>query len=425
MKKFKILVFPCGSEIGLEIKRAFEGSKHFDLIGGTSIESEHGKYVYNHVIENIPYVESNDFITNISKIVKKYNIDLIFPAHDSVVLKLAQHQEEILPAKVVTSPLKTCEICRSKIKTYNFFNDFIPTPKIFNKKEIQLSFPIFLKPDVGQGSKGTKLIKNQIEYDFYINQQENLMVLEYLPGNEYTIDCFTDYNGNLLFVGGRERIRISNGISVDTKPKDDPRFNDIAQKINSKLIFNGGWFFQVKENINKELVLLEIAPRIAGSMALHRALGVNIPIMSAYNSLGIPINIIKNFYNIRMDRALNNKYKIDICYDYVYVDLDDTLIINNITVNYLLVAFLYKSINEKKKIILLTKHSNNVYDTLKKFRLNNLFDEIIKIDLSDEKNKYIKNTNSIFIDDSYIERKKIAETYKIPVFDVNMLEVLM
>jgi hypothetical protein len=60
----------------------------------------------------------------------------------------------------------------------------------------------------------------------------------------------------------------------------------LANKINKKLHFRGVWFFQVKENINGDLSLLEIAPRVAGTMALSRLKGVNLPLMSLFDFSG-------------------------------------------------------------------------------------------------------------------------------------------
>ena len=44
MKK-NILVFPCGSEIGLEIYNSVKYSTYFNLIGANSSD-DHGKFVY-------------------------------------------------------------------------------------------------------------------------------------------------------------------------------------------------------------------------------------------------------------------------------------------------------------------------------------------------------------------------------------------
>ena len=140
------------------------------------------------------------------------DIDFIFPAHDSAVLKFARHADE-LHAVVVTSPEATCEICRSKLRTYEVLDGVVPTPVVYNGADSSaLEFPLFCKPDVGQGSRGAHKIASRKDYDYYVAGVEGLVLSEFLPGPEYTIDCFTDRNGNLRFCEGRRRARISNGI---------------------------------------------------------------------------------------------------------------------------------------------------------------------------------------------------------------------
>ena len=81
----KVLVFPCGSEIGLEIERALKFNKDYELIGGSSV-NDHGMFAYENYIGNIPSVDDNKFIDKINEIVKKENIEYLYPAHDSVCL---------------------------------------------------------------------------------------------------------------------------------------------------------------------------------------------------------------------------------------------------------------------------------------------------------------------------------------------------
>jgi len=422
MKK-RVLVFPCGSEIGLEIHRALKYNKDYELVGGSSVD-DHGKFIYEEYIDNIPNVDEDNFIGCLNELIKKEKITHLYPAHDSVVLKLSEHASE-LDAKVVTSEFFTCDICRSKRKTYDYFKDIILVPRVYKKEEIKAKdFPIFLKPDVGQGSKGTQKLNNRKDLNYFYNDESQLL-LEYLPYEEYTIDCFTDYEGNLKYCSGRKRKRISNGISVSSVYVENPEFEEIAKKINSKLKFNGSWFFQLKENINHELCLLEIAPRIAGTMEFQRSFGVNLPLLNLYNSDDIKVNMIKNNYVCEMDRALESKFKLDYNFNYVYIDLDDVIIQEN-KVNYMVLAFLYKSLNEGKKLILLTRHFQDPLLTLEKYNIKNIFSEIIHItDKSVKKSEYITKSDSIFIDDSHSERKDVYEKCSIPVFDVNMIDILL
>lgn len=81
-------------------------------------------------------------------IVKKHKIDFIFPAHDSVVVRLAKEINRS-GCKLVTPQLNTCEICRSKSKTYQVFSKHLLVPKVYKITDECLTFPIFLKPDVG------------------------------------------------------------------------------------------------------------------------------------------------------------------------------------------------------------------------------------------------------------------------------------
>lgn len=424
--KQNVLVFPCGSEIGLEVYKSLCFSTHFNLTGGSSV-NDHGRFIYENYIGGIPEVSSSNFISGINTIIRKLKIDFIIPAHDSVVLKLSQAKANgQLNCDVITSPVETCEVSRSKLKTYNKLKHAIPTPRVYKtREELKASdLPIFMKPDVGQGSKGTYVAKTLEDVAYYLKNDPSLILLEYLPGTEYTVDCFTDKKGKLLFCEGRKRQRTSNGISVNSFTVNDDRFANVAHKINGSLRFRGVWFFQVKESANGELVLMEIAPRIAGTMGLVRCKGVNLVLLSLFDALGYDVGVFENNYSMVIDRALQNSYNHDIEYNHVYLDLDDLVIFED-KVNPAVMAFVYQCVNKGIKIHLLTKHKKNLSHTLELYRLAGIFDELILVQNDNEKGDFIKEKDAIFIDDSFAERKKIHDSLGVPVFDAHMIESLM
>jgi len=421
MKK-NVLVFPCGTEIGLEVNRALANSTYFNLIGANSTD-DHGKYVYKNYIPNLPYIDDSNFLTVLNEIIEQYQIDFIIPAHDSAVLLMAENQSAI-NAKIITSPIETCQICRSKKMTYELFQHKMLVPKMYPISS-DMEYPVFLKPDVGQGSRGTYKANSKQEVDFYFKKDPTLLALEYLPGKEYTIDCFTDRTGKLLFAKGRERKRISGGISVNSVNINDSRFFEIAHLINETLSFQGVWFYQVKERANGEFVLMEISPRIAGTMGLFRADGVNFAQLSLFDQMGFDVGIINNNLNVEIDRALFSRYKINVDYDYIYIDFDDTIIVNDL-VNVEAIHFLYHSKNIGKKIILISKHKFKIQETLARFSISpSLFDEIIILPNDEKKSTYIEQKSSIFIDDSYAERKEVNDQLHIPVFAIDAISALI
>ena len=272
---------------------------------------------------------------------------------------------------------------------------------------------------------GTYKVYTREEVEFFIKKDPTLLPLEYLPGNEYTVDCFTDRNGTLLFAEGRERKRIYNGISVNSKQVIDGRFQDIAQIINQTLSFQGVWFYQVKERSDGEFALMEIAPRIAGTMALFRADGVNFAQLSLFDRMGINVNILRNNLDIEIDRALFARFSCKHYYTHVYIDFDDTIIVNN-SVNTNIMKFLYQSRNLGKKIILLSRHRQDIVENLKTFSISNLlFDETVILADKENKSDYITNMSSIFIDDSFVERKEVFDKLQIPVFALDAVESLL
>lgn len=421
----KILVFPCGSEIGLEIARAFKGIKQVQLVGGSSV-SDHGKFVFDYYIGNIPRVDSPEFLEVINQIVDDHEIDYIFPAHDDVVVALANAQS-MLHCKVIGSPSHTAKLSRSKAMTYRFFKSIITVPTVYSVEDLDddIIYPVFLKPDVGQGSKGTYKAFRKAEVLMYLEKDPTLLILEYLPGEEFTVDCYSDKDGVLQFSGARRRNRILNGISVNTTLVDDHEIDEIAFLINSNVYFKGAWFFQVKRNRNNKLSLLEIAPRIAGSMALYRMQGVNLPLLSYYCQKGIPCEILQNKMNVELDRALMNRYRVDVSFKHVYVDFDDCIYIDS-GVNEMVIQFLFKCLNNGVKIYLITRHKGDIYKTLTRLRIRALFDEIIHIkNRKEKKSDYIRHRDAIFIDDSHLERRDVALRVGLPVFSVDSLECLL
>lgn len=428
MKK-NILVFPCGSEVALEVHRSVTNSTHFRLVGGSSVE-DHGRFVYENYVGELPFLGSPDFVACIRKVVEREKIDAIYPAMDAVITFMKGHEGEF-GCRVVGSPAETSEVCVSKRRTYRVLGGVVKTPRTYGEGERPnvAEYPVFVKPDVGYGSRGARKITSAGELAIHLEKTPGCVLMEYLPGEEYTVDCFTDAEGHLLVARPRTRGRISNGISVYTEPvADNGEFWTFAERINATLRFEGAWFFQVKRDGQGALTLLEVACRLGGSSGLWRPCGINFALMTLYTAFRMPVAILENRIRPEMDRALDTRYRLDLSYDEVFVDFDDCLSLDGRRVNPVLAAFLYDCLGRGVRTTLLTKHDDEMLgpleDLLNRLRVRSLFDRVLHIGKTEEKADYIDNRNAIFIDDSFAERRKVSERCGIPVFGPDMVEVL-
>ena len=347
----------------------------------------------------------------------------IFPAHDDALLALSENATR-LKAKVITSPLETCRLTRSKRETIRRLSAIVPTPELFDSPEAVKIWPVFLKPDRGQGSQRTALAQNASELAALLAQDSDRIILEYLEGPEFTVDCFSDRQTGLQYACGRRRRRIRSGIAMASALVEDNRFREYAEAISKLVELHGAWFFQVKADQHGVWKVMEVAPRIGGTSALSRVHGVNLPLLSLYESERLPVRILPGCFRVEIDRTLANRYRHNIRYQTLYVDFDDTLVIRG-RLNIDLVKLLYQGINRGVRLVLLTRHDGDLKSQLHRWRLNSLFDEIIHLAPTESKADFITEKNAVFIDDSFAERQALQEKTGIVTLDPSMVELLL
>jgi predicted ATP-grasp superfamily ATP-dependent carboligase len=419
-----VLVFPAVGNNAIELHNALSTCVNIKCWGGVSAQIDrHGSYVFENYVMGLPMITESNFFEELNKLIEEKNIEVIFPTHDTVANLFASNKDKI-NAKVVVSDKRTAEICRDKKLTYQCFKgeSFIPT--IYKDIKDVDKYPVFVKPKQGQGSVGAKRLAS---FEDVANiDLSDYVICEYLPGEEYTVDCFTDKDGNLLLVSPRSRQRLLAGVTVEGITEElTEEIKNIAETINHKLSFVGLWYFQIKKDSKNKWKLMEISTRCAGTMCLTRARGVNLPLLSVYTIMGYDVSVNPNPYKVKVDRTLISRYKIDYEYDTVYFDFDDTLIVRE-KINLYAIWFLYQCQNNNKRIILLTKHEKELKESMRKYNIcPDLFSEIIHIEPNEKKSKYIKHEKSIFVDNAFQERKDVYDNCHIPVFDVEGIEVLM
>ena len=422
MRTRHVLVFPAGTEIGLEIFSALRYCKEVRLFGASQATSNHGPFVYPDYAE-LPSIHEEGWVEALVDLCHRWSIEYIFPAYDDLIVALAREAHRI-PATIISAPAEACEITRSKADTYRRLAGVVRVPALYARADDAPGYPLLVKPDRGQGSFGIRKVNDAAQLQSAVSEVPGALICEYLPGEEYTIDCFSDRDRGLLFARARSRRRVRNGISVNTVSEDLPEVRPIAERIGRELSLHGAWFFQLKRAADGQLALLEVAPRIAGAMATHRVMGVNFPLLSIFEHERLPLGTLVNEGPMELDRALVNRFRHSIRFSALYVDLDDTLIVHG-KVNIAVVRLIFQAINDGKPVRLVTRHAYDVAATLMRFRLAGLFDEVIHLQNGEPKSAHILEADALLVDDSFSERREVSRALGIPTLDPSMVEMLI
>ncbi|WP_036608076.1 ATP-grasp domain-containing protein [Oribacterium sp. P6A1] len=431
MAKQNVLVFPSATYPAMQIIDCLKNNPRFHVIAGGSY-SNHAEYVCDDIIDDIPYIIAPDFWYSFEKLIEDRDIKYVIPTDETAAMLLKEKESE-LSAVVVCSPYETTKLCRYKSLTYEALKGERYVPFVYEINHIGdiNEFPIFIKPDSSQGSKGAALIKSK-EQLAEIENLNDYVLCEYLPGEEYTVDCFTDKSGKLLFCNPRVRTRLMNGITARGHNIDlTSEFEDVVISINSKIRFRGYWYLQLKRDKDGRLKLLEICTRFAGSFAISKGKGVNLPLLALCDFSGLDTEIVQNEYVVECDKTYIDRYKLNFEYNHVYIDYDDTVTSKEgKAVNPYVIAYLYECKYKGNKISLITRHKDTfneeLKDSFKRLSISeSLFDEIIELHWNENKKDIIKESDgSIFIDNSFKERKEIQEALGIPVFDISNMDCL-
>lgn len=426
MKHINILTFPCGSEVALEICRALKDIPFITLWGASSVP-DHGKYMFEHYIEGLPMISDPDFISRLNAVLEAHQIDYIYPAMDQVIDVLSAQRDQ-LKAELIAPCHDAVSVCRNKARTYTRLAGLDFVPRVYDSPSAVDHFPVIIKPQEGYGSRGFQILQDASALEFAAGQMDVPYVLcEYLSGEEYTIDCFTNRHGTLQYVNCRNRHRIRNGISVNSKLQaPDLRIREIAEEICRRIPMRGAWFFQLKRDDSGAYKLLEVATRIAGTMCVQRAAGVNLPLLTVFDMMGYEVDVTAQLNDVEVDRALYNAFHLGKHFSELYLDFDDTLIVHG-RVNALLMRYIYQCLNNDIPITLITKHDRDIMTDLKKYRISpDIFQNIIHIRKDQQKCDFISpHRDALFLDDSFSERKQISDRFGITTLGVDAVECLI
>lgn len=223
----------------------------------------------------VPRITEPGYIDIILDICKKENISGVLSLIDPELSLLAENEEKFknIGTTVIGSSYELCERALDKMQMfqwlrshgYNCAKSYVDKNEFFaDVKTGKANYPVFVKPVRGSASIAISKVFDNETVDLLFDHSDNLMIQEYLDGQEIGADCYIDLlSGELVSVFTKKKIVMRAGeTDKSVSFKDEKLFELIKKFVNES-----GWRGQIDIDIfeiNAEYYISEVNPRFGG-----------------------------------------------------------------------------------------------------------------------------------------------------------------
>lgn len=275
---------------------------------GTDIKSQvAGRYLCDSFYTISP-PSREAYKSDLFTVCKKEAVDVILPQNTAELPVIARLKKEFseIGTNVAISDSKAINIANNKYSLLKLAKKAgIPVPRFFKvttfseleKHSTQLGWPeipVVIKPPQSNGMRGVRIIHESVDRKklFYKEKPDHLfakmdemqeilgekfpdlLVMDNIPGPEYTIDMF--HADKLMVALPRRRDAIKSGITFHGIVEKNENIIEFSRILSENINLSFAYGFQFKLDSTNTPIILESNPRIQGTMVLSTFAGANI-----------------------------------------------------------------------------------------------------------------------------------------------------
>ena len=287
----------------------------------------------------VPRGDDPSYADCILEICKKEKVDVVIPIMSVELETLSKNKKRFKDAGVIisVSDLEPLKVANNKLALFEYMkeNGFM-TPKFCSVKCIEdvdkaiesIGTPIVFKATEGSGSRGMRIIdETKSRFDILFHEKPNsvyttlkdfketllegdmpqMLAMEYLPGNEYTVDMLVD-EGVVKYSLVRRGLNVQSSIILDGIVEDKPEIVNLCNSVAESLKLSGNIGFDIKERSDGTPLIMECNPRATAGVSEFTASGVNLLYFNVKRCLGEELPPITPKYGVIMKRRYIEMY---------------------------------------------------------------------------------------------------------------------
>lgn len=206
------LITGCGGDVAISLARIARESGAIPYLVGCDIHEDHAGSAFFDSCAVFLRADDPNYLARLAELVRRYRVGVIIPASDAelLVLSRAGALESFEGVPVVAANALAVSTGLDKLATHDLLaKHAIPVPWArAADSEQPLAIPCIVKPRRGQGSKGVRIVSNDVEASKAAQAGDDLIWQELLlPENEeYTCGLFRSRSGESRTIIMRRRL---------------------------------------------------------------------------------------------------------------------------------------------------------------------------------------------------------------------------
>ncbi len=245
----------------------------------------------------VPRITAPGYLDRILEICREEQIDGVFSLIDPELSLLAKERERFLAVGTmpIVSDYDLTETCLDKFRMYQMLCRMqIPTGRCFVDQEAfyraveegEISYPVFIKPVRGSASININKVNSREETDLLFTLDDDLMIQEYMDGQEYGADVYIDMiSGRCTSIFVKKKIKMRAGETDKSVSVKNEKLFTMIRNFVEECGFRGMIDIDIFE-IDGCFYISEVNPRFGGGYPHAYACGVNMPAAVIRNLAG-------------------------------------------------------------------------------------------------------------------------------------------
>lgn len=342
MNDITVLVTACGNVyMPGTAKSLKQNGEHNIRLIGTDMNKDNTILQMFDKYYQVPRGDAPNYADVLFDICKKESVDVVIPIMSVELETLSRNKERFLEIGTIisVSDEEQLKIANNKLSLFDFLkNNGFSVPKYIAVNSVedvdyaieQIGNPIVFKTVKGSGSRGMRIIdSSKSRFDILFGEKPNscyitlkefkeilsegkmpeMLAMEYLPGNEYSVDLVAE-NGKVLYSLCRRGLNVQSSIIIDGIVEENTEIVNMCNAVTEKLHLSGNIGFDVKERADGTPLIMECNPRATAGIAEFTVSGANLLYLNVKRCLKEPLPKITPKYGIVMKRRYIEMFDI-------------------------------------------------------------------------------------------------------------------